>query len=260
MKNSEEMDSNNTYTTTISERVVSKGVLEIHLTGGRRRNVLGRATIDRIEQLVSTPPDGVQVIVISAEAPDFSAGYDLLEAFEGDPKDLLSNEKNFAPLRVSKVPIIAALQGNVIGGGLELALSADIRLATPDVKFAIPASKLGLIYSEAGIRLVVSTLGESSARALFLGGQELHAEAALAMGLVMEIVPLERLHQRTFELAAEIASWSELATSGNRQLLDFVVGRISLESSELRRENFALESDLRVNIENFVKKRRSDNY
>lgn len=253
------MDKGKSYTTTLLVGEVTNGVLELRLTGGRRRNVLGRATIDRIEQLVSTPPDGTQVIVISAEAPDFCAGYDLLEAYEGDAADLLANEENFAPLRNSQVPIIAALQGNVIGGGLELALSADIRMATSDVKFAIPASKLGLIYSEAGVRLVVNSLGENFARALFLAGQELNVETALAMGLVTEIVPAERLRERALALAEEVATWSELATSGNRQLLDFVVGRRSLEISELRKKNYAPESDLRVNIENFVKKRRNDN-
>lgn len=251
------MDNATLPTTTVSAREVSGGVLDIHLSGGRRRNVLGRATIARIEQLVSIPPEGTRSILFSAEGPDFCAGYDLLEASEGDPLDLLANEERFASLRLSKVPIVAALHGNVIGGGMELALLADIRLAAPDVKFAIPASKLGLIYSEAGIRLIVNSVGENIARALLLGGREINADGALSIGLITEIVSRDCLEARSLEVAKEVASWSPLATSGNRELLDFVVGRSSRVNRELRAAISAPESELRINIKSFLNKPRS---
>jgi enoyl-CoA hydratase/carnithine racemase len=132
-------------TPVIVERLVH-GVLEIRLASGDRRNVLGRSTIDRIEEIVASPPHGTRVIVITAEPPDFCAGYDIVEASRGDVAQLMAHEKNFSSLRSSLVPIVMALQGNVIGGGLELALLADVRVASPEAKFAIPASKLGLIY------------------------------------------------------------------------------------------------------------------
>jgi hypothetical protein len=117
-------------TPVIAEKV-DGGVFEIRLKGGQRRNVLGRSTIDRIEELVATPPHGTKVIVITAEPPDFCAGYDLVEASLGRAEELIAHESNFEALRTSVYPIVVALQGNVIGGGLELALSADIRLALP---------------------------------------------------------------------------------------------------------------------------------
>lgn len=241
--------------TTVNASKVEAGVFEIRLTGGDRRNVLGRSTIDRVEHLVASPPHGTKVIVISAEPPDFCAGYDLVEASRGAPEDLIAHESNFATLRHSNLPIIVALQGNVIGGGLELALSADIRLASPETKFAIPAAKLGLVYSEAGIRLVVAAVGESTARAMFLGGRDITAESALAMGLVTEIVGREQLRERAFELARAIASWSQLATSGNRRILDVIAGRITADTGELRMESFAHHGDLAQSIARFVARR-----
>ncbi len=241
--------------TTVSAGAPHHGVFEIRLTGGDRRNVLGRSTIDDVERLVAEPPHGTRVIVITAEPPDFCAGYDLIEASRGEPASLIAHEDNFRTLRSSPLPIIVALQGNVIGGGLELALSGDIRLASPETRLAIPAGKLGLVYSEAGIRLVVEALGDSVARSLFLAGRELNADAALAMGLVTEVVGREQLRERALELASSMASWSSTATTGNRQILDVVAGRIDADTAALHELSFAPKSDLLESIAHFVARR-----
>ncbi len=241
--------------TAVASGSVAPGVWEIRLEGGERRNVLGRTTIDRIEEIVSNPPEGVKVLVITAAPPDFCAGYDLIEASHGRAEDLIAREDNFATLRRSRLPIVVALQGNVIGGGLELALSADVRLASPETRFSIPAAKLGLVYSQAGIRLVVNAVGESMARSLFLAGRDVSAESALTMGLVTEIVGREQLRDRAVELAAQIASWSEVAVTGNRQILDAVVGRVEVDADELRLRSFVPDGDLMRAIADFVARR-----
>ncbi len=236
------------------ERVVH-GVLEIRLADGDRRNVLGRSTIDRIEEIVANPPHGTRAIVITAEPPDFCAGYDIVEASRGNVGQLMANGKNFAPLRSSLVPIVMALHGNVIGGGLELALLADVRVASPEARFAIPASKLGLIYSETGARLVVDAFGESLARSMFLGGRVVTAEEALNLGVVSVIVGREQLRNEALELAARIASWSSEATSGNRQVLDVIAGRIDADIEELHQLSFDSKGALAESIATFVARR-----
>jgi enoyl-CoA hydratase/carnithine racemase len=178
-----------------------------------------------------------------------------VEASLGRAEELIAHESNFAALRTSVYPIVVALLGNVIGGGLELALSGDIRLASPETRFAIPAAKLGLVYSEAGIRLVVDTLGESLARAMFLGGRDVSAETALSIGLVSEIVGREQLRSRALEYGAAIGSWSATAASGNRQILDAIAGRVVVDTTELRLGSFAANGDLAHSISNFVKRR-----
>ena len=241
-------------TPVVGEHVVD-GVFEVRLTNGDRRNVLGRSTIDRLEELVANPPHGTRVILITAATPDFCAGYDLLEASRGTAENLIAHEDNFTAIRRSRVPIIAALQGNVIGGGLELALSVDVRVATPDTRFAIPASKLGLVYSEAGIRLVVAAVGESVARAMFLAGFVVDADAALAKGLVVDIVGREQLRDRAMELATTMASWSPLASSGNRKIIDVIAGRIVDDTHALRLSSFDSHGDLARSIADFVARR-----
>ncbi|HEY7931397.1 MAG TPA: enoyl-CoA hydratase/isomerase family protein [Acidimicrobiales bacterium] len=242
--------------TTVSVEDVGGGVTEIRLLGGERRNVLGRSTITAIEEAVANPLAGTRAFVLTAETPDFCAGYDLIEASRGVASDLIAHDENFAPLRRSKIPIVAALQGNVIGGGLELALSADVRVASPEVRFAIPASKLGLVYSETGVRLLVSMLGEALARAMFVGGRDLKAETALSIGLISEMVGREQLRERAIALATEIASWSTLASSGNRQILDVIAGRIDADPAALRLASFAEHGDLAQSIHQFVTRRR----
>jgi len=241
--------------TRVGAEHVRDGVFEIRLLGGDRRNVLGRSTIDEIERLVLEPPHGTKVIVITAEPPDFCAGYDLVEASNSLPEALIAHEDNFRTLRASPIPIVVALHGNVIGGGMELAFSCDIRIASPETRLAIPAGKIGLVYSEAGIRLVVATVGDSVARSLFLGGREINAEAALAMGIVAEVVGREQLRARSLELGADIASWSSIAATGNRQILDFVAGRNAVDTSALHALSFDPKGDLADTIANFVARR-----
>ncbi len=236
------------------ERVVA-GVLEIRLADGNRRNVLGRATIDRIDELVANPPHGTKVIVITAEPPDFCAGYDFVEASRGDADKLIAHESNFASLRSSLLPIVVALHGNVIGGGLELALLADVRVASVETKFAIPASKLGLTYSENGVRLVVDAFGQSVARAMFLAGHVVTAEMALSMGVLSEIVSREQLRTLTLELAAAMAEWSPEASSGNRQILDVVAGRVTCDTDALHMASFVSNGALAQSIAAFTARR-----
>lgn len=241
--------------TSVAGDEVVDGVFEIRLSNGARRNVLGRSTIQRLEELVAHPPTGTRVILISSEAPDFCAGYDLVEAARGEPESLIAHEDNFAALRRSKVPIVAALQGNIIGGGLELALWSDVRIATPDARFAIPAAKLGLVYSESGIRLVVDMFGESVARAMFLAGAVVDADAALSRGVVADIVGREQLRDRAWEMARSIASWSALASSGNRRILDVVTGRTQEDAQALHAACFAPHGDLATSIAEFAARR-----
>lgn len=234
---------------------VADGVVELRLAAGDRRNVLGRETIERIEQVVANPPPGVRVIAITAEPPDFSAGYDLLEASRTDPSSLIAHGDNFAALRTSRLPVVVALSGNVIGGGLELALLGDVRVATPDTRFAIPASRMGLVYSEAGARLVVDAFGASVARAMFLAGTTVSCESALALGVVSVVVGRDQLRSATLTTAREIAAWPEVATSGNRRVLDVVTGRARDDAAALRAASFAPRGPLAETIQRFVERR-----
>lgn len=230
----------------------ANGVTEVILSDGSRRNVLGRSTITAIELAVTEPPEGTRVLVIHSEGPDFCAGYDLREAAEGDAESLIAHESNFAPLRRASVPIIAALQGNVIGGGLELALAADVRIASSDMRMSIPANSLGLVYSRPGVQLLVDELGESTTRAMLLAGKVLDANDAKSSGLVAEIAEREELVSRALALGETMASWPAEATAGNRRVLDVVVGRLEDDAAALRQASFRPGGRLEGSILHFA--------
>jgi enoyl-CoA hydratase/carnithine racemase len=240
------------HATEVEVRRHADGVLELRLVGASRRNALGRSTIDRLESLVSIPPVGTRVVVLTAEGPDFSAGYDLKEAAQGNAERLIANGLNFALLKKSRVPVIAALHGNVIGGGLELALAADVRLASPDTKLGLPAGRLGLVYSEEGVRLLVDSVGESRARSMLLAGSILTCAEAKLSGIVSEVVEGEFLERRALELAATVAGWPSVATSGNRRVLNVVLGADREDAKALRLESFEPGGALALNIERFA--------
>ena len=228
------------------------GVLELRLAGARRRNALGRATIEQLESVVAAPREGTNVLLISAEGPDFCAGYDLREAASGGADRLIAQGENFAALRTSELPVVAALQGKVIGGGLELALAADVRIAAWNATLSVPAGALGLVYSQEGVRLLVEVLGESRVRAMLLAGRSVSAVEARAAGAVCQVVRPQRLRARALEVAASIASWPGVASRGNRKVLDLVAGRMEVSAEQLRLESLAPGGAFAQNLEHFA--------
>ena len=95
-------------------------------------------------------------------------------------------------LEAYEYPVVAALSGHTIGGGLELALSADLRVAAAGIKLGMPPAKLGLVYSHTGLQKFVHVVGAARTRELFLVGRNVDAQTALGWGLVNEVVDARR--------------------------------------------------------------------
>jgi enoyl-CoA hydratase len=103
-------------------------------------------------------------------------------------------------------PIIAMIRGFCIGGGLATALGADIRFATPDSKFGIPAARLGLGYDYGGLKALCNVVGPARAKDIMFSARFMDADEALQMGLINFLVPVEELEQRVRDYAALIAA------------------------------------------------------
>jgi len=116
----------------------------------------------------------------------------------------------FAGMEIDK-PAICAVNGYALAGGMELALACDIRIASTSAKFGQSEVCIGSIPAAGGTQRLPRTVGLSDAMLMMLTGDRIDAEQALRIGLVDEVVPQTRLEQRTFELAAKIASKSALA-------------------------------------------------
>jgi enoyl-CoA hydratase/carnithine racemase len=155
--------------------------------------------------------------------------------------------------------VLAALNGHAIGGGLELALTCDIRIAARGIRVGMPPAKLGLIYSHTGLARFIDVCGVANTAQLFFVGANVDAERALAMGLVNELVDPSELDARALELASEIASNAPLSLAGNKRIIRALRERplpqeVERELVELRESCFRSE-DFREGVRSFAEKR-----
>jgi enoyl-CoA hydratase/carnithine racemase len=157
---------------------------------------------------------------------------------------------------------VAALNGHTIGGGLELALSCDLRIAARPIALGMPPAKLGLVYSHTGIRKFIDAIGAPRTRELFLVGGRIDAVEARLWGLVNSVFEPEELDEAALALAGELAANAPLAQRGNkrviRAVLDAAGGRldaaIEQELIRLRQACFSSE-DFREGVRAFAEKR-----
>ena len=158
-------------------------------------------------------------------------------------------------------PSIAAIEGRALGGGLELALACDLRVALDTIKLGMPPAKLGLVYSHTGLRRFIDAIGAPRTRELFLLGRYIDAPTALAWGLVNRLAPAAELEATALELAAELAGNAPLSQLGNKRVIAELLGaegellaEVEEQLIELRRASFASQ-DMREGMKAFAEKR-----
>jgi enoyl-CoA hydratase len=117
-------------------------------------------------------------------------------------------------------PLIAMIEGYCIGGGLATALAADVRIATPESRFGIPAARLGLGYEYPGIAKLARLVGPSAARDILFSARHLDAEEALRIGLVNRLVPREELEAAVREYGASIAANAPMTVAACKAALN----------------------------------------
>ncbi|MBP0439653.1 enoyl-CoA hydratase-related protein [Tianweitania sediminis] len=170
-----------------------------------------------------------RVLVLRGEGNDFCAGADIAEfdTVRRDPETARAyedlNARAFGALRELPIPTIAAIRGNCLGGGLGLAISCDLRLATADARFSIPAAKLGLAYPAESIRHVVWAAGPQLARFLIHTGQQITAAEAHQGGLLLDVVKSDHLDERVAALAATIAANAPLTHRASKRAINAVL-------------------------------------
>jgi enoyl-CoA hydratase/carnithine racemase len=172
------------------------GVATLRLNRPRHHNRLEPDDIAILDRMVGEieATAAVRVAVLAATGKTFCAGYDLadLGAPADDPAEASGIDLLAAMidrLERLRVPTICALNGPVFGGGTDLALACDFRLATPACRMMMPAGRFGLHYYHGGLRRYTERLGLAAAKRLFLLGETLDADAMLRIGYLDEILP-----------------------------------------------------------------------
>jgi enoyl-CoA hydratase/carnithine racemase len=244
-------------------------VVRLTIANPSKRNALDHPILDAIAttlaELVSE--ERARCVIVTGAHGMFSAGYEIGEISDGrfqqEAERLVAHPFTEAieALESYPYPTLAALPGHTIGGGLELALACDLRVAAEAIKLGMPPAKLGLVYSHTGLRRFLDTIGAARTRELFLLGSYVDAAAALRWGLVNRVVPAEELEAATLGLAGELAGNAPLSQTGNKRVIAALLcargtlgEAVETELMELRRASFA-SHDLREGMSAFAEKR-----
>ena len=184
---------------------VRDGAAWITLQRPERRNAIDRATRQRLAEAFAAAEqdDAVRVIVLTGAGTAFCAGVDLKE--EAPAADPAPSGRLTAPLDVATKPVIAAVNGPAAGGGFELVLAADLRIAASTASFALPEVSIGSLPGSGGTQRLVRATTPARALRMLLTGQAIDAATALAWGIVSDVVAPGALAALATTLAARIA-------------------------------------------------------
>jgi enoyl-CoA hydratase/carnithine racemase len=246
------------------------GVVRLTISNPAKRNALDHPILDAITATLgglSSPSSQARCVLVTGAHGMFSAGYDIGEIpddeFEERAERLVAHPFTQAidALEAFPHPTLAALPGHTIGGGLELALSCDLRVAQAGIKLGMPPAKLGLVYSHTGLRRFIDAIGAARTRELFLLGSYIDAPTALAWGLVNRVAGAEELEALALDLAGELAANAPLSQRGNKRVIEALLRAeselppdVEAELIELRRASFASQ-DLREGMRAFAERR-----
>ena len=205
-----------TYRNLLFEKEDSIGLLTINRP--QVLNALNRETMTEISQVVgkiATDPEVAVLIITGAGEKSFVAGADIsemrtLSALEGRAWSKFS-QATFNAIENLPQPVIAAVNGYALGGGCELAMSCDIRIASDKAKFGQPEVLLGVVAAFAGTQRLPRLIGKGRAKELLFTGDQIDAAEACRIGLVNKVVPAGELLTAAKELAAKIISRGPVA-------------------------------------------------
>ena len=221
-------------------------------------NALSTALLRQLEAaagaLTADPPGAV---VVTGGDRLFAAGADISEFGGPDEARTVGGAFVRALDAVAAIPrcVIAAVSGFALGGGCELALACDLRIASEKAKLGQPEILLGIIPGGGGTQRLARLVGPSRAKELILTGRQVRADEALRIGLVDEVVPHDELHDRALALAGELASGATVAQGLAKRAIDeglqgTLAAGVELEQ-ELFAEVFATE-DARIGVASFL--------
>lgn len=207
-------------------------VVRLALARPAKLNTFDDAMLEQLDAaLIALERDKeTRVVILRAEGGKaFCAGADIKTWSELEPLDMwrdwiASGNRLFDRLARLRQPVIAAIDGIAYGGGLELALCADIRIATPASRFALPETGIGTVPGWSGMRRLVKLIGLARAKTMVLTGEPIGAEPALASGLITAVVDADKLEQESLALAEAIAARAPIATQLAKAMLDQAAG------------------------------------
>ncbi|MFZ3568053.1 enoyl-CoA hydratase/isomerase family protein [Streptomyces sp. BH097] len=189
-------------------------------------NALDIAVQDRIKELAeeATARDDIRAVVVRGSEKVFAAGADIKEMREMDHAAMVARSRGLqdsftAVARIPK-PVVAAVTGYALGGGCELALCADFRIAADNAKLGQPEILLGLIPGAGGTQRLSRLVGPSKAKDLIFTGRQVRADEALTLGLVDRVVPAAEVFEAANAWAGQLAKGPAIALRAAKESID----------------------------------------
>ncbi len=206
------------------EKIDNLGLITINRPD--KYNAISLATLSELEGAleIAASTENVKVIGITgAGNKSFASGSDLNEVKDRDLRKALEPIIQGLADKMEKTPkpIIAAINGICMGGGLEVALGCDIRVATPNAVFATPEGKLGIIPGGGATARLPRIIGRGWGMEMLLMGENITAEKALQIGLITRLVPEEELLMEVKKMAANLAKFAPLVPQTIKAIVNF---------------------------------------
>ena len=240
------------------------GILTLTVHRPEALNALNRNVIDALNAALEATQDNddVRVIVLTgAGEKAFVAGADIKEFADFDQaqgEDLARRGQRdlFDRVEQSRKPVVAAINGFALGGGLELAMAAHVRIASSNARMGLPEVSLGVIPGYGGTQRLAQIVGKGKAMEMVLTGGMIDAEAALACGLVNQVVDQELLLETAHVMAGKIAKNAPTALSA---ALDSVLAGYSRDGFDVEIQRFGqcfTTNDFKEGTTAFLEKRK----
>lgn len=246
---------------------ISSGVGWLWLNRPERRNAISLSMLDDFAEHVSTLKSrDIGALIIIGKGPAFCSGLDIAD-MSGASDELARRGGNaedpvaagvrdtqaiIAGIASLPYPTIAAMRGSAVGGGLELAMACDVRIATPDARMAMREVCWGLVPDWGGSYFLPRYVGLGRARSMIVSGEQVAADEAVRIGLVDRVVDVGRLESEAAELAAQLAALPAAAITearkllidgGHRSLSDSLAAEADAQSRRLAAAEFTARAD-----------------
>jgi enoyl-CoA hydratase/carnithine racemase len=198
-------------------------VAVLRLARAHKRNALDDETIIGLETFFTALPESVGAVLLCGDGEHFSAGLDLSELEERDIGQGIAHSRlwhrAFEKIQFGKVPVVAVLHGAVVGGGLELAAAAHVRVSDRSAYYALPEGSRGIYVGGGGSVRLPRLIGVARMMDMMLTGRTYSAEEGLAMGLTTYLVDAGKGYAQGMELAQRIATNAPLTNFAVMQIL-----------------------------------------
>jgi enoyl-CoA hydratase len=203
----------------------------------------------------------VRCLIVTGSDAAFAAGADIGEMAEADPVEVMSRnvQKYWRAIMDCPKPLIAAVEGYALGGGLELALCADIIIAGEGAKLGLPEVKVGILPGAGGTQKLARLVGRHRAMLLIMTGRVFGAAEALGMGVVSEVAPSGQALQRALDVAREIAAMPPISIMQIKEVVNAGLNAPLDTALMLERKAFQLQfatRDQKEGMRAFLEKRK----